>query len=82
MQSLSCSLFLESHFAKFGFKGRLELLQIGCRGAIAWLLGRETKPACLIELPRRQVAVAEGDFAAYYSSRDREPIHGNGNCPG
>ena len=65
---------LISQFAQSGLQGRLKLLQIAAGRTIAGLLGHQSEPARLIEIPFSQVPIAKGDFAADNGAGSRQVI--------
>src|SRR5215831_12036700 len=67
----------KSHLGKLGFEGHLELLQIRGWRPIALLLRAKGEAPGLIEIPRRRVPVAKGDFAAYHSAGAGNLVNGN-----
>ena len=75
-QVFSLQPFLSKpHFAQLGLEGRLELLQIGGRRAVAGLLSDQSQAAGLIQVPFGAIAVAEGYFATDNCSRAGKVIY-------
>src|SRR5262245_64608975 len=73
---------LESNLAELGFKGLLKRLQIGGGWFVSLLLGANTEPAHLVEVPHAALAVAESHAATDKCSWSRHGIDAKRNLSG
>ena len=68
---------LEAQLSQLGVEGRLKLLQIRGRRTVTSLLGDQSQPSGLVEIPFGDIAVAKSDLAADYRTWARDLVHVN-----